>query len=167
MCHYYTIITSLLHIIMTLLLHYYVLLHHYYVIIMYYYRNNESIISYYYRNNESIITVIMNPLLRIITRSIIRNHEFIITYYRPGQLGDADLRPCTDPGPPSAEPPDRAPRRSGRSGERSARLRSGRGRGALRGGALDRGTGGQAAADSWTPGRLGQPGRPSRGLQPP
>ena len=35
-----------------------------------------------------IITVIMSPLLRIITRSIIRNNGFIITYYRPGQLGD-------------------------------------------------------------------------------
>ena len=37
-----------------------------------------------------IITVIMSPLLRIITRSIIRNNEFIITYYRPGQLGDGE-----------------------------------------------------------------------------
>ena len=35
-----------------------------------------------------IITVKMSPLLRIITRSIIRNNGFIITYYRPGQLGD-------------------------------------------------------------------------------
>ena len=30
----------------------------------------------------------MSPLLRIITRSIIRNNVFIITYYGPGQLGD-------------------------------------------------------------------------------
>ena len=42
-----------------------------------------------------IITVIMSPLLRIITRSIIRNNGFIITYYRPGLLGDEGgwLRP--------------------------------------------------------------------------
>ena len=33
----------------------------------------------------------MSPLLRIITRSIIRNYGFIITYYRPGQLGDESL----------------------------------------------------------------------------
>ena len=31
----------------------------------------------------------MDSLLRIITRSIIRNNGFIITYYRPEQLGDA------------------------------------------------------------------------------
>ena len=37
-----------------------------------------------------IITVIMSPSLRIITRSIIRNNGFIITYHRPGQLGDVD-----------------------------------------------------------------------------
>ena len=38
-----------------------------------------------------IITVKMSPLLRFITRSIICNKGFIITYYRPGQLGD-DIR---------------------------------------------------------------------------
>ena len=64
-----------------------------------------SIITYYYVIITSllriitvimspllrIITVIMSPLLRIITRSIIRNNGFIITYYRPGQLGDVKL----------------------------------------------------------------------------
>ena len=43
-----------------------------------------------------IITVITSPLLRIITRSIIRNNEFIITYYRPGQLGDVVAVPARD-----------------------------------------------------------------------
>ena len=38
-----------------------------------------------------IITVIMSPLLRIITRSIIRNNGVIIMYHRPGQLGDLVL----------------------------------------------------------------------------
>ena len=40
-----------------------------------------------------IITVIMSPLLRIITRSIICNNGFIITDYRPGQLGDEKMSP--------------------------------------------------------------------------
>ena len=36
-----------------------------------------------------IITVIMGSSLPIIARSIIENNRFIITYYWPGQLGDA------------------------------------------------------------------------------
>ena len=42
-----------------------------------------------------IITVIMSPLLCIITRSIIRNNGFIIMYYRPGQLGDDSATAAT------------------------------------------------------------------------
>ena len=85
--HYYVIITSLLHIFRSLLRHYYTLLHYYYIIITYY----NNIITSLLRRITSlfrIITVIMSPFLRIITRSSIRNNEFIITYYRPGQLGD-------------------------------------------------------------------------------
>ena len=97
--HYYTIITSLVHFIMSSLLPYYVLLHHYYIVIAYYYRNNESINMYYCHYCRK-LPVIMSPLLRIITRSIIRNNGFIITYYRPGQLGDATRagrrRPTSD-----------------------------------------------------------------------
>jgi hypothetical protein len=75
----------LLRIISAIITYYYT---YYCVIITYYYRNNDPIITYYYRNNEFIITVIMSSLLRIITRSIIRNNGFIITYYRLEQLGD-------------------------------------------------------------------------------
>jgi hypothetical protein len=67
MSHYYVIITSLLR--------------HYYVII-------TSLLRHYYSNNGSIITVIMGPLLPIITKSIMGNNESIITHYVPTQLAD-------------------------------------------------------------------------------
>ena len=71
---YYVIITLLCHIIT-------LLLHHYYVII-------TSLLRHYYCNNGSIITVIMGPLLPIITKSIMGNNESIITHYVPTQLAD-------------------------------------------------------------------------------
>ena len=46
------------------------------------------IVTYYYKSFLPIIMVIMDPLLSIITRSIIGNNGSIITYYSPGQLGD-------------------------------------------------------------------------------
>ena len=86
--HYNIVITSLLRILNVIM-----------VVLL---PNITSIITYYYIIIMSllcIITVIMStllrfittmpsPLLSIITRSIIRNNGFIITYYRRGQLGD-------------------------------------------------------------------------------
>ena len=74
MTSFYLIITQLCHIITSFL-------HHYYVII-------TSLLRHYYSNNGSIITVIMGPLLPIITKSIMGNNESIITHYVPTQLAD-------------------------------------------------------------------------------
>jgi hypothetical protein len=91
--HYY----ALFHIF-TCVCHYYISVNNYYVIISFsgciityltfiivyyylcYYIINMCIITYYYRKNRLITTVRMGSLLPIITRSIIGNNGFVVTY---------------------------------------------------------------------------------------